>query len=76
MLKDTTLGYYEPSFFRLHVSTTEKLSDLDALSIENKSVFIHEYVHFLQDLTTSFGLINLCNIVNIQKAITNQNLIL
>lgn len=69
MLKDTTLGWYEPSFFKLHVSTKEKLDDPSALSPESRSVFVHEYVHFLQDIITSFGLINICNIVNIQKAI-------
>ncbi len=72
MLKDTTLGWYEPSFFKLHIATDETLDNLDALSYQSKSVFIHEYVHYLQDITTSFGLINICNIVNIQKAINSH----
>lgn len=72
MLKNSLLGFYEPSFFEMHVCTDEHLDDLNKLSSKNLSVFFHEYVHFLQDTTTSFGLINLANAVNVQKALNSH----
>lgn len=69
MLKSTLLGFYEPSFFEMHVCTNECLEDINHLSPQSSSVFFHEYTHFLQDIITSFGLINLANVVNVQKAL-------
>ena len=51
-----TLGFYLPSFFRLHISTDNSIKDLNELSDFDFSVFFHEYVHFLQDVTTFYGL--------------------
>jgi len=63
------LGYYLPAFFFIDISTDEKLDNLDLLPDRDKSTLYHEYVHFLQDLTTTFGLTNIINSVDIQKAI-------
>lgn len=63
------LGYYLPAFFFIDIATEDKLENLDLLTDENKSTLYHEYVHFLQDLTTTFGLTNIVNSVDIQKAI-------
>jgi len=63
------MGYYLPSFFSIHLNTKSSLDDLNTLPIEDRSTFVHEYVHFLQDITTTFGLTNIINNVNIQKAI-------
>ncbi|CAN5472386.1 hypothetical protein BH09VER1_BH09VER1_26570 [soil metagenome] len=58
-----TLGYYEPGFIHLRVNTHDDLSDLFQLTALAAppawvSTFLHEYVHFLQDLTTTHGLLN------------------
>jgi hypothetical protein len=56
-----TLGFYEPGFLHLKVSTEYDIFDLNELSKNEKtkvhfSTFLHEYIHFLQDITTSSGL--------------------
>lgn len=40
-------GEYEPSFFIIRLRTTQAI---DVAAKENTSTFIHEYIHFLQDL--------------------------
>lgn len=62
-------GYYCPSFFKLGVETTYSLGDLNALQAQPApfSTFFHEYIHYLQDITTSFGLANGCIIVDRMK---------
>ena len=51
-------GSYSPSFFKMEVLTTHSLSNLTELPPEVFATFFHEYLHFLQDITTTFGLIN------------------
>jgi len=56
-----TLGFYEPGFLHLRVNTDIDISDLNELSRNKKtkkyfSTFLHEYIHFLQDITTTSGL--------------------
>jgi len=67
--KNKFCGYYLPSFFYIEIATNNPLDDLNTLSSMEKSTFFHEYTHFLQDLTTTFGLTNIINTVNVQKAI-------
>lgn len=52
----TTLGYYSPAFFRIFVGSNKsfkKFTDKDY------SVFLHEYIHFIQDTTSYYGLNNM-----------------
>lgn len=70
--KSTLLGSYLPSFFLIELGTTEKLENLDNLSDTTKSTLYHEYVHFMQDLTTTFGLTNTISTVDIQKALNDS----
>ena len=63
------MGYYLPSFFSIHLKTKSSLKNLNDLPSEDLSTLVHEYVHFMQDITTTFGLTNIINNVNIQKAI-------
>lgn len=52
----TTLGFYNPSFFHINIGTNsafEKFFDKDF------SIFVHEYIHFLQDVCTIYGLNNM-----------------
>lgn len=56
-----SLGFYEPGFLHLRVNTDEDISDLNNLyknSPEKFSTFLHEYIHFLQDVTTPSGLMS------------------
>lgn len=53
---NTILGYYTPAFFHINVSTNtsfKKFSDRDF------TVFLHEYIHFIQDVTSVYGLNNM-----------------
>lgn len=56
---NTTLGFYMPSMFHLHVHTE---SDIDKWKIwddRTHCTFLHEYIHFLQDISTVMGLYNI-----------------
>ena len=51
-----TLGYYTPAFFHINIGTNNsfrRFYDTDF------SVYIHEYMHFIQDATTLYGLNNM-----------------
>lgn len=56
---DTVLGFYIPSFFKLEVGFNIRDFNFKSWSNETQSVFFHEYVHFLQDITTIYGLNNI-----------------
>lgn len=58
-----TLGFYEPGFLHLRINTDSDISDLNKLFKSNQtkklsSTFLHEYIHFLQEVTSTNGLIN------------------
>ena len=55
----TTLGFYEPSVFHLHTLGDGKISEMNKWSDKQKSTFLHEYIHFLQDISTVQGLQNI-----------------
>ena len=65
-------GFYEPAFFRMHVSTTEPIVRLNELTPESFGVLVHEYIHFIQDLTTIYGLTNVYNTVQFLKYALNR----
>lgn len=59
MLKNTILGSYMPAFFRMEINFPFPDGKLcKNISEKDSSVFIHEYIHFLQDITTFTGLNN------------------
>lgn len=74
VLNSKLLGSYFQSFFCIELHTDESLDDLNKLKEETISTLLHEYIHFLQDITTSFGLTNIISIVNHQKLV-NQTII-
>lgn len=51
-------GFYHPAFFRMHLPTPEPLLDLHHLPAALESFYLHEYLHFLQDVSTADGLAN------------------
>ena len=65
------LGYYLPSFFLLHVNTDKNIKDI--IGSEDERTLAHELVHFMQDISTIYGLINISNNIDI---IRDQNRIL
>ena len=53
-----TLGFYEPAIFHIHTRGTGRLKNFNQWDVQQKSTFLHEYVHYLQDITTIQGLNN------------------
>jgi len=55
MLKNKTLGAYTPSFFCIRLNTEKEL--IEAINgSEDWTVFVHEYLHFLQDIIFPFNI--------------------
>lgn len=50
-------GEYYPAFFEMRLKV-DSMIDLNICSDSDFSLFFHEYVHFLQDLMTTYGLTN------------------
>lgn len=76
---NTSDGMYRPAFFRIYLDVDTSLtatipSDWDK---ETQSVFFHEYIHFLQDISTFAGLNNIYCISEYVKLVAtkyaNQN---
>lgn len=55
-LKSTVLGFYIPSFFEMHVNTSKDDMTINQLPLKDMTTLFHEYIHFLQDFTTIYGL--------------------
>lgn len=58
-----TLGFYEPGFLHLRINTESDIGDLNNLFHNDQtkqisSTFLHEYIHFLQEVTSTNGLLN------------------
>jgi hypothetical protein len=53
--------YYVPSFFRINLGHLADFGDISNIPFGVFSAFLHEYVHFLQDITTLYGLMVLGN---------------
>ncbi|MBD9093387.1 MAG: hypothetical protein EGQ20_12790 [Bacteroides oleiciplenus] len=56
----------------MHVSTTEPIVRLNELSLESFGVLFHEYIHYIQDLTTIYGLTNVYDTVQFLKYVLNR----
>lgn len=50
-------GEYYPAFFEMKLKV-DSIIELDTCSDSDFALFFHEYVHFLQDLMTTYGLTN------------------
>ena len=53
------LGCYYPSIFEINYG---ELGDI--YGTDNEYILFHEYIHFLQDSTTNYGKLNICNFYN------------
>lgn len=71
MLKlfDSTLGYYLPSFLYIYTEEHIDFENFEANPSETKGTFMHEYCHYLQDISTTYGYHNFVYILQemIQK---------
>lgn len=56
---NVTLGFYEPSVFHIFTRGENKLTEIDNWEEKQASTFLHEYIHFLQDILTVKGMQNL-----------------
>ena len=56
----STLGGYEPSFFRIELQFPFGPGQMHICNLTDKqlSVYVHEYIHFIQDISTFTGLNN------------------
>lgn len=54
--RSTLLGFYVPSFFEMHVDTDQTDMTINKLPLKDMTTLFHEYIHFLQDFTTYYGL--------------------
>ncbi len=57
-------GFYHPAFFRMNVPTPGSLLNLNKVLEEAHSFYLHEYIHFLQDISTTDGLANAAMVGN------------
>lgn len=49
-------GEYYPAFFEMKLTKIDGKIDLNTCTDMEFALFFHEYIHFLQDVTTSYGL--------------------
>lgn len=54
--------YYKPSFFNMKVDVLVELNDLREIPEGTMGLYFHEYIHFLQDISTIYGLMNMSTI--------------
>jgi hypothetical protein len=53
-------GFYSQTFMNLWVDTPFPLNDVkNAGDVYTESLYLHELVHFIQDVTTTYGLMNI-----------------
>jgi hypothetical protein len=66
------LGYYNSSFFRMHIATNESIENINLLSEKTYATLAHEYMHFIQDITTIYGLNNIFATIQYIKYANNE----
>jgi hypothetical protein len=68
-----TEGFYTPSYFRIKVNTDDSFLSFDEnLSELGAAIFLHEYIHYLQDITTTHGLFNIISEVDFIKLFNSK----
>src|SRR5262249_9723190 len=68
----TILGFYSPSFMRMHIGSDKSLQKIASINDDyTESVYIHEFTHFIQDITTSYGLSNINIIADYMRFVNN-----
>ena len=61
MVNNFTSGLYNISFFNMKIDTSEELTN--EVIKKEESTFIHEFIHYLQDLILPYNIrVNLSNV--------------
>ncbi len=61
MKLDATAGFYSISFFNINIETEEELAQ--DMFCQNEATFVHEFIHYLQDLVLPYNIrYNLSNV--------------
>lgn len=68
------MGLYNTAFLKMHVHTEEDLTDLNNITEITEATYLHEYIHFLQDITTTYGFMNISTVVDYMRLV-NQTAI-
>ncbi len=69
----TSAGFYYSSYFRIKLNTDDSFLVYDNnLSELGAATFLHEYIHFLQDITTTHGLFNIATEVDFIKVFNSK----
>lgn len=55
-LRSKMIGCYVPSFFEMHIDTNQQDMTINKLPPQDMTTLFHEYIHFLQDISTYYGL--------------------
>lgn len=70
----SALGFYTPSFFKIQIATDRRIGDIREMSEEVAAAFFHEYVHYMQDMMTTYGLMNINYVVDFIKSVNVNQL--
>lgn len=62
-LFEETCGLYEPAFFHIEISEKFDFNCWDNNREHQKAILLHEYIHYLQDISTGYGYRNFISIV-------------
>ena len=65
-------GVYDSAFFNISIEIDKPLIDINCLDEQSFGLFIHEYIHFIQDITTIHGLTNIHIIIEYLKQALNS----
>lgn len=74
-VRESKGGYYCPTFLSMYIDSSENFENIfegERLPEETEALFVHEYIHLLQDLTTLSGFSNICIVVDYLKWATNR----
>jgi hypothetical protein len=64
------LGAYTPSIFLIKIDSNDSIEY--TLESDNQCIILHEYIHYLQDISTVYGNLNFANYYNRLKYGVNQ----
>lgn len=67
MNSDNNDNFYQPSFFTIYLNSSKKYSDI--FGTEDERHLFHEYTHFLEDISTTYGLACLSQVLNNIKSL-------
>lgn len=72
-LFDGKAGAYYPSYMLMKIDTSINFDNFEGNRDEQKGTFMHEYCHFIQDVSTTYGYMTY--ICNLQELLIKLHLI-